>query len=45
VVGGAVQIAATFNLGLARMASLYGVQKAFVVGSLAAPKANGDAVV
>jgi hypothetical protein len=45
VVGGAVHIAAAFNLGLARMASLYGVQKALVVGSLVIPqKITDDAV-
>ena len=44
MVGGAVTIAVAFNLDLARMAGPYGVQKALVVGSLAAPKANGDAI-
>jgi hypothetical protein len=45
VVGGAVTNAAAFNLDLARMAGSYGVQKALVVGSLEAPKANSDAMV
>jgi hypothetical protein len=44
VVGGVVTIAAAFNLGLAWMAGPYGVQNAFVAGSLEAPKAKGDAV-
>jgi hypothetical protein len=37
VVGGAVQIAVAFNLGLARMAGPYGVQNAFVAGSSGGP--------